>query len=114
MPGRTPFLPPHRFHMLMALAEGDRHGVGIMQSVLRETGGRIRLWPAMLYRNLEQLVEDGLIAEVDGRGTALAGSPRFYHLTAAGRRLCAAEARRLAGIVQLARSRRLLGKDAER
>jgi len=111
MPARSQAatLPLHRFHMLLALADGDRHGVGIMEAVLDQTGGRIRLWPAMLYRNLQQMVDERLIEEVEGPGSPQVGSPRFFRLTAAGRRACAAEARRLEAAVELARSRRLLG-----
>jgi DNA-binding PadR family transcriptional regulator len=102
-------LPAHLFHMLMALADGDRHGLAIMQAVLEQTQGRIRLWPAMLYRNLDRLVQAGLIVERPQAETTIPGSPRFFHLTARGRRACAAEAKRLAGVVELARAKRLLG-----
>jgi DNA-binding PadR family transcriptional regulator len=108
MPAHGTALPPHRFHILLALADGDRHGVGIMQAVLEQTDSRIRLWPAMLYRNLQQMAEAGLISEVPSPAGPLAGSPRFFRLTAPGRRACAAEARRLEATVALARSRRLL------
>jgi DNA-binding PadR family transcriptional regulator len=109
MPAVHP-LTPHRFHMLLALADGDRHGQGIMQAVLDETHGRIRLWPAMLYRNLDQLCEAGLVIELPARATSIAGSPRFFRITAKGRRACAAEAQRLAAVVATARSKRLLRK----
>jgi DNA-binding PadR family transcriptional regulator len=93
--------------MLLALADGDRHGQGIMQAVLDETQGRIRLWPAMLYRNLDQLCEAGLVTELPPQPT---GSPRFFRITAKGRRACAAEAARLAAVVETARSKRVLRK----
>jgi len=108
-PRETPTLPPHWFQILLALAEGDRHGLGIMNAVLEETRGATRLWPGMLYRNLDRLVDDGLIAEVPS-STPEAGSPRYFRLTAAGKRACAAEAERLAGFVETARARRLLRK----
>jgi DNA-binding PadR family transcriptional regulator len=98
--------------MLMALAEGDLHGLGVMQAVLDQTRGAVRLWPAMLYRNLDKLVEEGYIVERPAPSDAppRAGSPRYFRLTPAGRKACAAEARRLAAVVELARSKRLLGK----
>jgi DNA-binding PadR family transcriptional regulator len=104
-----PTLPPHWFQILLALADGDLHGLGIMNAVLDETQGATRLWPGMLYRNLDRLVEEGLIAEVPS-STPEAGRPRYFRLTAAGRRACAAEAKRLAGFVETARTRRLLRK----
>jgi DNA-binding PadR family transcriptional regulator len=101
-------LTPHWFHMLLALADGERHGQGIMQAVLEETRGRIRLWPAMLYRNLDRLCEAGLVTELPAQPTSIAGRPRFFRITAKGRRACAAEAERLAAVVATARSKRLL------
>lgn len=107
---RAATLPPHWFQILLALADQERHGLGIMQEVLDRTGGSMRLWPGMLYRNLDQLVEDGLIAESDAPVPPSAGNPRFFRITAAGRRACAAEARRLAEFVEAARHKRLLGR----
>jgi len=103
-------LPPHLFQILLALADRDLHGLGIMHDVLERSGGAIRLWPAMLYRNLQRLEREGLIAETAGPATPEAGSPRYFRLTAAGRRACAAEAERLAGLVEVARERRLFRK----
>jgi DNA-binding PadR family transcriptional regulator len=105
-----PPLPPHWFQMLLALADRDLHGLGVMHDVLERSGGAIRLWPAMLYRNLQRLEHDGLIAETAGPSAPEAGSPRYYRLTAAGRRACATEAERLASLVAVARTRRILKK----
>ena len=106
----TPSLPPHWFQILLALADEDRHGLGIMNDVLERTGGGMKLWPGMLYRNLARLVDDGLLVEVEAPAGAEAGGgrPRYYHITAAGRRACAAEAQRLAGFVEAARRKKLL------
>jgi DNA-binding PadR family transcriptional regulator len=98
------------FQILLALADRDLHGLGIMHDVLGRSGGAIRLWPAMLYRNLQRLEREGLIAETAGSAVPEAGSPRYFRLTAAGRRACAAEAERLAGLVEVARERRLFRK----
>jgi DNA-binding PadR family transcriptional regulator len=105
-----PALPPHWFQILLALADEDRHGLGIMADVLERTGGRMKLWPGMLYRNLARLAAEGLVVEVaspPGVETG-GGRPRFYRLTALGRRACAAEARRLAAFVETARRKKLL------
>jgi DNA-binding PadR family transcriptional regulator len=106
----TPSLPPHWFQILLSLADENRHGLGIMHDVLERTDGLMKLWPGMLYRNLSRLVEEGLVVEVDAPAGAESGGgrPRFYRITALGRRACAAEAERLAGFVQAARQKKLL------
>ena len=103
-------LAPHIFQILLALADQDRHGLGIMSDVLERTDGALKLWPGMLYRNLSKLAAEGFVVEVDTPAGADAGGgrPRFYHLTPLGRRACAAEAERLAGFVEAARQKKLL------
>jgi DNA-binding PadR family transcriptional regulator len=107
---QPPPLPPHWFQILLSLADKDLHGLGIMNDVLERTEGRMRLWPAMLYRNLGRLVEAQLVTEIDVPRDAEPGGgrPRFYRLTPLGRRACAAEAERLAGFVDVARRKRLI------
>ena len=100
-------MSPIWFHILLALADHDLHGVGIMHEVLERTGGAMRLWPAMLYRNLQKLAGEGLITEI-AAPAAMAGNPRYFRITAAGKRACTAEARRLAAFVDAARDKRLL------
>jgi len=104
-------LEPHWFQMLLALADRDRHGLGIMTEVLERTEGRMRLWPGMLYRNLARLVEEGLVIEIDAPRDAETGGgrPRFYRITALGRRACAREAERLLTYVEAARQKKLIG-----
>ncbi len=106
----TPFLPPHWFQILLSLADDDRHGLGIMNDVLERTGGQMKLWPGMLYRNLSRLADEGLVVEVEApaRAESGGGRPRYYRITAAGRRACAAEAGRLASFVEAARKKKLL------
>ena len=101
-------LPPHWFQILLALADSERHGLGIMEDVLARTAGTMRLWPGMLYRNLRQLEEAGFIGEARRSGPIERGSPRYFHITPAGRRACAAEARRLESFVEAARAKHLL------
>jgi len=103
-------LPPHWFQILLSLADSERHGLAIMEDVLARTGGQMRLWPGMLYRNLQRLEVEKLIAETGGPGAPEPGRPRYFRITAAGKRACAAEARRLAGFVDAARAKKLLGK----
>src|SRR5687767_8317739 len=101
-------LEPHWFQILLALADRDLHGLAIMNEVLERTGGRMRLWPGMLYRALGRLADMRLVVEVEPPGGAATagGRPRFFHLTTAGRRACAAEAERLAGFVEAARRKK--------
>ena len=105
-----PPLPPHWFQILLALADRDLHGLGVMHEVLERTGGHMRLWPGMLYRNLERLVAGALVVEIGPPPLAEPGGgrPRYFRITPAGRRACAAEARRLAGFVAAARQKKLL------
>jgi DNA-binding PadR family transcriptional regulator len=111
--GKSPVpapLEPHWFQILLALADRDLHGLAVMNDVLERTGGRMRLWPGMLYRALGRLVDMNLVVEIDppdGAGAA-GGRPRFFRITPAGRRACAAEAERLAGFVEVARRKKLL------
>jgi len=109
-PAAGPPLTPATFQILLALAAGERHGYGIMQEVEALTAGRVRLGPGTLYRTLRALLGGGLIAEAAERPAPEAGDERrrYYRLTAAGHRAAAAEAARLARLVELARDRRLL------
>jgi DNA-binding PadR family transcriptional regulator len=114
MPKRTPAaavpLESHWFQILLALADRDLPGLAIMNDVLERTGGRMRLWPGMLYRALARLADIGLITEIEppDDDSSAGGRPRFFRITAAGRRACAAEAERLAGFVELAKRKKLL------
>lgn len=103
-------LTPAVFQILLALADGERHGYAIMKDVEASTGGRVRLGPGTLYRSIKRMLADGLIEECDERPDPDLDDERrrYYRLTALGRRVARAEAERLAGLVQLARAKRLL------
>jgi DNA-binding PadR family transcriptional regulator len=103
-------LTPATFHILLALAGAERHGYGIMQEVATRTGGELRLGPGTLYGSLKRLVGDGLVEECEGRGDVEPEEERrrYYRLTAFGRAVASAEARRLEAMVRLARGARLL------
>jgi len=95
------------FHILLALAEGERHGYAIAKEVESTTLGRVKLGPTTLYRTIRQLLDDGWIAETT-RADDGDARKRLYRLTARGRTIAAAEAQRLADIVRIARERRLI------
>jgi len=103
-------LSPQWFQILLALADHDLHGLAITKEVFDRTAGQMHLWPGMLYGALRKLAEAGLVDEVDAPRDFMSGGgrPRFYRITAAGRRACAAEAERLALFVDAARAKRLI------
>ena len=93
-----------------ALADGDRHGYGIMQEVRSRTEGRVRLGPGTLYGAIKRLLEKGLIEEADERPDPELNDERrrYYRLTEFGQRVARAEAARLARLVRQAQAKQLL------
>jgi len=102
-------LTPAVFHILLALAEGERHGYSVMQEVETRTGGVVRMGPGTLYGSLKRMVASGLIESAGERQEA-GERRRFYALTKLGRAVLQAEARRLETLVDAARARRVLPK----
>ncbi|MDE3229609.1 MAG: PadR family transcriptional regulator [Chloroflexota bacterium] len=104
-------LTPAMFHILLALAGGERHGYGIMSEIKATTGGAFQLGPGTLYRSINKLLALGMIEEAGERPDPEQDDERrrYYRISAAGRRAASAEAARLARLVSEARARRLLG-----
>jgi len=105
------FLPltPVAFEILLALADGERHGYGILQEVEFRSGGAVSLHAGTLYRALARLLESDLIQELSESPDANADERRrYYRLTPSGIAVARAEAARLEGQVAAARARRLL------
>ena len=102
-------LTPAVFHVLLALAEGEMHGYGIMQDVARISGGRVRMGPGTLYGTIKRMLEAKLIVESDERPDPALDDERrrYYRLTDFGSRVAAAEAQRLSSLLQTARKRGL-------
>ena len=99
-------LPAAVFHILIALADRDRHGYSIMQDVSARTGGKVRLSAGTLYSSIRRMLEQGLIEEL-GESPDPSSSDerrRYYSLTRFGRRVAAAEVERLNAMVQQARA----------
>ncbi len=108
------FLPltPAMFHILLALADQERHGYHIMQEVDERTEGKVRLGPGTLYGSIKRMLADGMIEETDERPDPDMDDERrrYYRLTDFGYRVARAEAERLAHLVKTARRKKLLSK----
>jgi DNA-binding PadR family transcriptional regulator len=99
-------LTPAVFHILLALADGDKHGYAIMQEVSEVTDGAVRMGPGTLYGSLDRMLEARLIAEAPQTETAAAGPQRrMYRLSSFGGEVLAAETARLAQAVKRAREK---------
>jgi DNA-binding PadR family transcriptional regulator len=101
-------LKPKVLHILLALADGPRHGYSIMQEVTARSDGRVRLWPAGLYGALRELEDQDWILETDKRPSDDDERRRYFALTPLGKRVLGAEVRRLESIVDHARASRAL------
>ena len=103
-------LTPTVFHILLALADGEKHGYAIMQEVETRTDGAMRLGPGPLYGSIQRMLKDGLIVEVRSRAAAPYGEERrrYYRLTGFGQQVLQAEAQRLEDLVHMARSKQVL------
>ena len=105
-------LTPAVFHVLLALADGERHGYAIMQEVAEHTDGTIKMGPGTLYGTIKRLLEAKLIEESEERPDSNLDDERrrYYRLSGLGERVLKAEARRYEEMVKLARGKRLIGK----
>jgi len=102
-------LTPAVFHILLALADGDKHGYAIMKDVETQTAGRLKLGPGTLYGTIKRLLAADLIVEIDERADPELDDERrrYYRLTATGRKLAWEENQRLTLAVKAARLKRL-------
>ena len=107
-------LPPATFHILMALAEDDRHGYAIIQDVAAGTGGELKLSAGTLYRSIQRMLEDGVIVETRDRPAPELDDERrrYYRITPFGTLVAKAEARRLTQLVKMARAHGLVPSKA--
>ncbi len=99
-------LPPATFHILLALADEDRHGYAIIQEVAARTGGELTLSAGTLYRSIQRMLEQGLLVETRDRPAPEDDDERrrYYRITALGTAVAKAEARRLTQLVKMARA----------
>lgn len=98
------------FHILLALADKDRHGYDIMREVDERSEGQMRLGPGTLYGSIKRMLRDGWIEELDERPDPELDDERrrYYRLSKFGRRVMVAEAERLEKLVKSARSKKVL------
>jgi DNA-binding PadR family transcriptional regulator len=110
------FLPLHRdtFHILVSLADRDRHGYSILLDVADRTSGALRFSPSSLYASIKRLLQQGLIEELAERPDPDEDDERrrYYRLTRLGRKVAEVEARRLEQLLVHARATGLLGRRA--
>ena len=107
-------LPPVTFHVLLALADEDRHGYAIIQDVAMRTAGEIKLNAGTLYRSIQRMLEQGLIVETRERPSPEEDDQRrrYYRITKFGRDVARAEARRMTQLVKFARESGFAGGTA--
>ena len=99
-------LPAATFHILLALAEDDRHGYAIIQDVEARTGGELTLSAGTLYRSIQRMLEQGLLVETRDRPAPEDDDERrrYYRITPFGLEVAKAETRRLTDLVRMARA----------
>ena len=113
MPSRRP-LPLAIFHILVSVADQERHGYAIMQDVRTRTDGQLRLSPGTLYGSIKRLLHDGLIEELDERPDPENDDVRrrYYRITPRGRKAAIEESTRLSKLLRQARASGLSPKTA--
>lgn len=111
------FLPltPAMFHVLLAIADKERHGYEIMQEVQERTEGSVRLGPGTLYGSIKRMLTDGLIEESGDRPDPAFDDERrrYYRLTDFGYRVARAESERLVSLLKSARAKKLLSRQGD-
>ena len=109
---KTPVRAPSliHLHILLALADGDRHGYGIKQEVERHTEGGVRLGPGTLYESIQRLEQTELTTEVDAPSQDDDRPRRFYRLTKQGWAVLRDEVDRLQRLLEHAQTKPRLRK----
>ena len=107
-------LTPAVFFILFALAEGEKHGYAIMQTVSRISANQFRMGPGTLYKTIQRLLDLTLIEETEGAGQSdHENRRRYYKLTRTGKAVLAADLSRMESVVRLARAKKLVPKTSE-
>jgi DNA-binding PadR family transcriptional regulator len=103
-------LTPAVFHILLALADGDKHGYSIMKDVEAQTGGKVKMGPGTLYGSIKRMLAAGFIEEADERPDPTLDNERrrYYRLSNMGQKVLSAESQRLEQAVKVARQKQVL------
>ena len=107
MPHSVGALTPAVFHVLLALAGGERHGYAMLKDILERSHGRVRMQAGTLYGTLERLLTLGWVEEVASPADEVDARRRYYRLTSEGRASLAAEVARMDDLVRVARAARV-------
>jgi DNA-binding PadR family transcriptional regulator len=100
-------LSPAVFHILLSLAEGERHGYALRREIAQRTNGKLKPGPGVLYGSIHKMLAWALIEESDERPDPHLDDERrrYYRITPYGRKVAQAETARLRELVQLAAAR---------
>jgi len=103
-------LTPAVFHILMALADGEKHGYSIMKDVEKQTNGKMKLGPGTLYGSIKRMLSAGLIEESDERPDPAMDDERrrYYRMSSIGQKVLSEECNRLDEAVRVARVKHVL------
>ena len=103
-------LSPVAYHVLLALADRNRHGLGIAEQVETATGGHVALGPGTLYGAIKRLLELELIDDTDNTPRDDRDDPRrrYYEITPLGRRVLELETAQLANVLKVAKAKRVM------
>ena len=103
-------LTPVEFHVLLSLADGERHGYAILQEVALRTDDQLRLRTGTLYTVIKRMLDSGWIEEADSPADETDERRRYYAVTPEGRTVLRAEAQRLESLVRFAQEKRVLAR----
>ena len=106
-------LTPAVLHILLALADGEKHGYAIMKEVDQVSQGQVNMGPGTLYGSIKRMLQSGLVAETDERPDPQLDDERrrYYCLTGLGKRVLSAEVKRLEALVAVSRRKQVLGDE---
>jgi DNA-binding PadR family transcriptional regulator len=113
-PGALLPLPSATFHILLAVATREMHGYAVIRDVAARTNGQLKLSAGTLYRSIQRMLEQGLIAETHDRPAPELDDERrrYYRITPFGAQVARAEAHRLSQLVGMARERGFVAEGA--